>query len=321
MRVQPVSVFLSSTCYDLGDLRFEVADALRKDAFVVKLSEDPGSAFYVDPLDDSIASCLANVEASDAVVCFIDRRYGGILKNPPNNGLSATHVEVRHARSLGKPVFFFVREPAYREYEQLRANPNYTTNWVEPHNPSSRTAWAGFMKEISALPPHKGWSNWFDLFKTSIDLKPLVRKRLSDYFPGQLGTVALDPDHIVRVTFIRDAPGTAEAKGSFRNIGPGPALNISHGSQVGAKEITRAYHGGLREGEDLVEHGQPCRYALPQPNDPKEERIIFCEYENRFGDGYRIEVPLYSKPNHTLQFSTERFLVRTGPGNWLPVTP
>lgn len=72
MPVRPVSVFLSSTCYELADLRFELADALRRDGFVGKMSDDPNSAFYVDPLDDSIGSCLTNVEASNVVVCVID---------------------------------------------------------------------------------------------------------------------------------------------------------------------------------------------------------------------------------------------------------
>jgi hypothetical protein len=53
-----VRVFLSSTCYDLVDLRQETRTYLESNGFSVALSEDPRSPFTVDPLDDSIASCL-----------------------------------------------------------------------------------------------------------------------------------------------------------------------------------------------------------------------------------------------------------------------
>ncbi|MBM4069899.1 MAG: hypothetical protein FJ271_13240 [Planctomycetes bacterium] len=56
----------------------------------MSLSEDPYSAFYVDLTDDSIGSCLANVERCDVVVCAIDQRYGGVLKKGACAGLSAS---------------------------------------------------------------------------------------------------------------------------------------------------------------------------------------------------------------------------------------
>jgi hypothetical protein len=69
-----ITVFVSSTCYDLPDLRPELGRFLTENGFLVKLSEDPTSAFVVEPEDHSISSCLNNVEASDVVVCIIDRR-------------------------------------------------------------------------------------------------------------------------------------------------------------------------------------------------------------------------------------------------------
>ena len=127
-----VSVFICSTCYDLADLRPELGRVMLDNGFVVRMSEDVTSAFYVDPTDDSITSCLNNVEASDVVVCVIDRRYGGVLKDGPYKGLSATHAEVRRARELNKPVFYFVRAVAYQEYDHMRKNgwDKFKTSWV-----------------------------------------------------------------------------------------------------------------------------------------------------------------------------------------------
>jgi Domain of unknown function (DUF4062) len=154
----PLNVFISSTCYDLVDLRAELAQFLDANGCITKSSDNPASAFHVDPTDDSIASCLANVEAADVVVCIIDRRYGGLLKT----GLSATHAEIRHARSLKppKPVFFFVRDASFKEYDLMRTNPALVTRWVEP---KSKEKWFDMMKEIAGLPKHANLSNWCDL--------------------------------------------------------------------------------------------------------------------------------------------------------------
>ena len=321
---RPLSVFVSSTCYDLADLRAELADALGRDGFVVKRSEDPSSAFFVDPLDDSIESCLRNVEASDAIVCLLDCRYGGILKHGPNAGLSATHVEVKHARANTKPVFYFVREPALRDLDALRADANAPTRWTEPDDAAVRAKWLAFMKEVAALPRHPGWSNWCDSFKTSCDLKPIVRKRLGDYFPLQAGTMALQPDRVLRLSFARGATAPTQTRGSFQNVGLGPAYNLRHGSKLGDGEHGVALRGGLGEGQTLRDVGhEDCLYLAEPPGPPLPEatpRCVFCEYENRFGDAYRVEVPL-SKPNTrgNWQPGAERFFVRTGSGEWLKV--
>jgi hypothetical protein len=100
MAYPPTEVFLCSTCYDLIDLREELATHLESCKCIVYRSDDPRSAFRVDPTDDSIESCLRNVERANVVVCIIDRRYGGVLKNGEYAGMSATHVEVRHALKL-----------------------------------------------------------------------------------------------------------------------------------------------------------------------------------------------------------------------------
>src|SRR5262245_55824996 len=140
MTPQNIAVFCSSTCYDLADLRAELGAYLQANGFQIKFSEDPNSAFHVDPLDDSIQSCLNNVESSDVVICIIDRRYGGVLKHGPYAGKSATQAEVEHARGLTppKPIFFFIRDAAFNDYQLLRDNPSAQTRWVEPHDAEDR---------------------------------------------------------------------------------------------------------------------------------------------------------------------------------------
>ena len=313
-------VFISSSCRDLADLRAELAESLSRDRFIVRISEDPKSAFHVDPTDDAISTCLRNVAASDAVLCILDRRYGSLLQGAGRTGLSATHLEVRHARSLPepKPVFVFVREPALREYEQLLLNRDYPTKWVEPEDRDARDRWFEFMTEIAQS--ERGETNWCDGFKTVVDLKPLVRKRLVDQFQGHGDVLPLSPERVLRVVFIRGDAALQEVHGSFRNVGPGPAYNVQHGSMAGPAQLPAAYRGGLSEGENLVDLGRTSwKYRCPTHGQPGE-RLVYCEYENRFGDRYRVEVPLgRSRLDPAWVFQPERFFVWFD-GGWLPVT-
>jgi hypothetical protein len=282
-------VFLSSTCFDLLDLRQELRMFLESNGFTVALSEDPRTPFIVDPLDDSIASCLHNVENSDVLVCIIDGRYGGVLKTPPYEGLCATQLEVRHARSVGVPCFVFVRHLAWLDYQLLRSDLGRTTPWVEPDDPDHRRKWVDFVTEISAIPATKGISNWRDTFSASTDLKGLILKRLADHFPEHRGVIAMRPDRLVRLSFFYHTSVSGDIRGRFRNVGIGPALNITHGVRVAGDTVKTMHVGALGEKEDiLTSTGGEYRYEVGSRRDSV---FLFCEYDNRFGDRYRVEVP------------------------------
>lgn len=320
MSNRPLSVFISSTCYDLGDLRYEVAEMLRSNSCVVSMSDDPESAFYVDPLEDSIQSCLLNVEAADVVLCFIDRRYGGVLRTGQFSGKSATHAEVQHARSHRKPIFFFVREAAFREYEQLRFKPTYKTVWVEPNKTAARQLWFKFMSEVAALPTHSGWSNWCDLFRFSTDLKPLVQKRLSDHFKQQFALPALQPGRIVRMTFKYGGSGSRACEGAFLNCGPGPVFCVRHGCTWNDEQTTVGEIGALRDGDISAEHGISTTYIFKAAPPAPGLAGLYCEYQNPHGDRYRVNVPLVPNARGTqLHPAREQFFVRTPGGDWLEV--
>jgi len=175
-----ITVFISSTCHDLLDLRAELADFLESKGVVVKVSDD-ADRFEVEPTEDSVQTCLRNVEASDVVIVILDGRYGRPL--PPEKELSATHVEVRHARSLERPIYIFGRDKALAEYDLLRRLPDAPTLRVEKHDDDNRKKWVAFVQELSAfaVAHASGHSNWVDPFQNSVQLKKLVLKRLGDY--------------------------------------------------------------------------------------------------------------------------------------------
>jgi hypothetical protein len=305
-----LNVFVSSTCYDLIDLRAELARFLTENGCVARLSEDSSSAFSVDPTDDSIASCLANVEAADAVVCIIDRRYGGTLKSGTYAGRSATHAEIEHARALSppKPVFFFVRQRSFLEYDHMRQNPGFKTSWVEKESPENRDKWFKMMEAVSRLPKHDNWSNWCDQFQSITDLKGIVLKRLSDRFPGQAVSLALRPDRVVRLAFrLLGSNENGTIRGYFFNVGVGPAVDLAHGIRDLHKFVRQCSDGGLGVNEHLVRETDGTyyddRWTLSFPY------WAYCSYSNVYGDRFRVEAELEHDKGSIAVYKGERFFV------------
>ena len=175
-----MTVFISSTCYDLLDLRAELVSFLEPKGFIVKVSEDP---FHIDvePTVNSIETCLRNVEASDVVVCILDRRYGRQLPEKYGN-VSATHYEIKHARGLRppKPVYIFMRDKAWAALDELRANPSAPARWVQG-DVEEKKRWFEFAEFLKGLPRGEDYSNWADVFQSSVQLKQLALKRLSEF--------------------------------------------------------------------------------------------------------------------------------------------
>lgn len=293
-----LNLFLSSTCYDLVDLRHELRQHLEQRGFMVRLSEDPSSAFFVDPTADSIASCLKNVEESEVIVCIIDRLYGPELPSQ-YGGLSATHCEVKHARKHKKPIFTFIRDQAFLEYQQLRGDSSAKVHWVEKDRPDRRPKWVEFVKELIELPRSGQWSNFFDQFRSVVDLKSKIENRLVKLFPNQFDLPALLPQRLVRLSFISTIPGPfgeSELRGHFQNSGAYPAYDLRFGWRHAQKDVPLGRRGALAPNEALA-HDKHANFEIPIPvNKDGQYRAVFCEYENAFGDHYRVEIPYEVEP-------------------------
>lgn len=171
-----LTVFVSSTVWDLLDCRTELASFLESLGCDVRLSEDP-ERFDSSTQVDSIQSCLQNLGQSDVVVCFLDQRYGAPL--PAYQDRSATHVEIDYAKELGKPILTFIRDKSFSEFSTLKRTPTARTNWVEKDNEPNRERWVQFVQDHVSLPRERSErSNWVDQFRTIVDLKRMVRLKL-----------------------------------------------------------------------------------------------------------------------------------------------
>ena len=109
------SIFISSTCYDLLDLRSELYRYLRSLGLHPRLSEFGYSDFAHPANHNAIETCLFNVDQADAYVLICHQRYGKEIDNifwP----ISATHAEFcRALHHPDKPIFVYCREMSISE--------------------------------------------------------------------------------------------------------------------------------------------------------------------------------------------------------------
>jgi hypothetical protein len=107
--------------------------------------------------------------------------------------------------------------------------------------------------------------------------------------------------------------------GLWRNAGAGSALRVRHGLKAEGFDVKVKTAGGLTEGAALVFPGTlhetySTREIGAQP------WALFCEYQNRMGDHYRVEVPF----DDGYELFPDRFMVNIGTPkkpNWLQVSP
>lgn len=103
---RPPTVFLSSTFYDLRDIRGDVSHFVENE-LGYRLLASEHSSFPVDPSVDTIENCRRRVESdADIFILIIGGRYGSV---PSGLKCSVTNIEYDTARINSLPVFAFVR--------------------------------------------------------------------------------------------------------------------------------------------------------------------------------------------------------------------
>ncbi|ASP49458.1 DUF4062 domain-containing protein [Cognaticolwellia beringensis] len=97
------SVFVSSTCFDLGQVRADIRELIETFGLDPVLSEY--DSFPVSSSNDTIANCLQNVrDKADIFILIVGSRYG----YQTENGQSITNLEYLEAKKKGIPVYVFI---------------------------------------------------------------------------------------------------------------------------------------------------------------------------------------------------------------------
>lgn len=121
MENRPPSVFVSSTMYDLSDLRARLRELIDEglgwDAVMAE-----HDSFSIDATETTVENSLRNVrENTDVFVMVIGARYGSI---DPCTDKSVTNLEFLEARARGIPAYVFVDHRVLAQLQVWRANPD-----------------------------------------------------------------------------------------------------------------------------------------------------------------------------------------------------
>jgi hypothetical protein len=110
-------VFVSSTCYDLRQVRSDIKEFFEELGLEPMLSEH--DSFPVDPDLGPVDNCLnAVTDNADIFVLIVGERFGSM----PRDGKSVTNLEYLTARAKGIPSYVFVSAPTLNIIPVWKAN-------------------------------------------------------------------------------------------------------------------------------------------------------------------------------------------------------
>lgn len=189
-----LNIFVSSTCYDLSQLRTNIYDFIIESGHNPILSEF--NSFPVSPDLNAVENCIKNVkENADILVLVVGNRYGSIIET----GRSITNTEFLTAKQKGIPVFCFIDKTALNALSFWKDNKdgNFTkfvdntkifefiddirtkkNIWVFPFEQSKEI--------IETLKIQLSY-----LFKDSLKVKSIFDKNIDDFFKLNLSEKCL----------------------------------------------------------------------------------------------------------------------------------
>lgn len=233
-------VFISSTCYDLIDLRSELETFFREAGVAVRMSDRPSSDFQILPDQNSIETCLANVRDCDEFIVVLSRRYGRSLAKAGYPDVSATHLEYREAVKANKPIRMYVRDRLEADYSFWKKNgrrADVELTWCkEPHD----RGLLHLLDEHSKLNADDPRSNWVTLFRDSVALKTQLTRDFRAAFARATVEALLKTGRIpffeVTGQVRQYGNGSVQFELEVRNLGSvvalSPTLTFEHDARV-----------------------------------------------------------------------------------------
>lgn len=166
-----VKIFISSTCYDLKQVRADLFDYFSDFGFTPILSEN--NDFPIDPQIDTVNNCIENVkENTDIFVLIIGNKYGSQIET----GKSITNTEYLYAQRAGIPIYIFIYKPLINILPIWAKNKNANFSDVV-----DSTKIFEFIKEVRETE-----GNWCFDFEKAQDIKKVLKFQLSNLFKQSL---------------------------------------------------------------------------------------------------------------------------------------
>lgn len=163
--------FVSSTCYDLAQVRADLRDFAESFGFEPILSEFNG--FPVDPEVSTLNNCLQAVRnKADVFLLIVGGRYGSLT----DTGQSITNLEFLEAKAKGIPKYVFVQKEILTLLPFWEKNPSADFSHIV-----DTTKLFEFVSELRG-----SGEIWVFPFSTAQDITFTLRKQLSYLFSDSL---------------------------------------------------------------------------------------------------------------------------------------
>jgi hypothetical protein len=178
------NIFISSTCFDLIDMRSEIFTYLKEAGLVPIMSDQLDSDFQTFHDQNSIETCLINLRNADLVIIVLSQRYGPTLEKAGFSSVSATHLEYLEAIKENKRIIMFVRDRLEADFNiYLKTKDAKALTWVRDKD----------IKIFEIIEGHKRLvnttnNNWYWTFKNSVE----VKKRLDVELKVNISEVRLN---------------------------------------------------------------------------------------------------------------------------------
>lgn len=162
--MSPPKLFVSSTCYDLKQIRIDLRQFIESLGFEPMLSEF--DSFPVDTTLNTVANCLQRVQSeADVFLLVVGGRYGSTIPS----GKSITNLEYLQARAKAIPVYVFVQKSILSVLEVWRANP--TADFSKVVDSNQLFEFVASMRDMGEV--------WIFPFESAQDIISTLRKQLA----------------------------------------------------------------------------------------------------------------------------------------------
>lgn len=189
-----LNIFVSSTCYDLSQIRTDLHDYIINNGHNPILSEL--NNFPFNPFKKAVDSCIEVVKNdADIFVLIIGNRYGAQIES----GKSITNTEFLTARQKGIPIYIFIDKKIINILPVWRKNKN--SDYTDIVDSTKIFEFVSVLRDDLNL-----WSFEFEkaqdiistlknqlsfLFKESLVLSSKYKSRIEDLFIANLSNEAL----------------------------------------------------------------------------------------------------------------------------------
>jgi hypothetical protein len=165
------SIFVSSTCYDLGQVRLNIKSLIEGLGLTPVLSEH--GSFPVNVSSDTISNCLENVQnKADILFLIVGGRYGF----QTSNGKSVTNLEYLEAKKKGIPIFVFIDQKILDIIPFWEKNPESDFSDYVDNNVLFE-----FVKKLKQYN-----ENWVFGFNSSEDIEVVIKHQIPYLFMESL---------------------------------------------------------------------------------------------------------------------------------------